>query len=276
MLRQKLLPTLPKNEFMILPESIGRYWNEPKHEVDRAVGSLNNFSIHFILSGSGYIEIDGEAFLLKRGDAFLYFPMQQQRYYSSQDDPWDIRWVHFYGSVLQQFLTERGFHHFSLWNVQQLTSLEESHEKLLSKTEQHSLLQLSLLSTLTYSFLMEFTTNAVPRSNKKTELDNRIETLLPIMQARASEPFDLDYWANSIDVSTYYFCRLFKRATQMTPMTFVTLCRLQLSKQLLLDNKLMPIKEVAESAGYPSISYFNKRFLEHEGMTPTEYRQLYH
>jgi AraC-like DNA-binding protein len=202
--------------------------------------------------------------------------MQKQRYYSSKNDPWDVRWVHFYGSILNQFLTERGFHRFPLWNIQHLTSLEKSHERLLVETEKHSFLQLSHLSTLTYAFLMEFTTNVVPRtSRKKVDLDDRIQDLLPLMQKKACEPFELDYWAERAGVSTYYFCRLFKRATQMTPMMFITLCRLQVSKQLLIENKEITVKEIAEKTGYPSISYFNKRFLEYEGMTPTEYRQLH-
>jgi AraC-like DNA-binding protein len=274
--RQYLLPTLNKPEYMVLPESIGWYWDEPDHDVKRKVGTLNNFSIHFILSGSGYIEIDGKQFMLKRGDAFIYFPMQEQRYYSSKNDPWDIRWVHFYGSVLHQFLSDQGFHQFSLWNVQHVEKLEQVHEKLLLEAVENSFLHLSQLSTLTYTFLMEFITNVGPRtSDRRQEIDSRIQTILPMMQSNACEPFDLEYWANQASVSTYYFCRLFKRETQMTPMAFITLCRLQMSKQWLLDKKDMTIKEIALKAGYPSISYFNKRFLEQEGMTPTAYRQLY-
>lgn len=277
MLRQYLLPTLNDHDYMVLPESIGWYRDAPEHAVDRKVGTLNNFSIHFVLSGSGFVEIEGKQFSLKRGDAFLYFPMQEQRYYSSKNDPWNIRWVHFYGSVLNQFLSERGFHRYSLWNVQHIRPLETAHEELLLEAESNSFLHLSRLSTLTYTFLMEFITNVVPRtSDRRQELDDRINPLLPLMQRKACEPFELDYWAEQAGVSTYYFCRLFKRATQMTPMAFITLCRLQMSKQWLLDNKEMTIKEIALKAGYPSISYFNKRFLEQEGKTPTEYRQLFH
>lgn len=61
----------------------------------------------------------------------------------------------------------------------------------------------------------------------------------------------------------------------MTPMTYVTLCRLQKAKQWLLEKKEMTIRQISFDAGYPSTSYFNKRFLEQEGMTPTEYRELY-
>ncbi|MFH5184535.1 helix-turn-helix domain-containing protein [Paenibacillus sp. TAB 01] len=95
------------------------------------------------------------------------------------------------------------------------------------------------------------------------------------MQEQACRPFELDYWAAQAGVSTYYFCKLFRKVTQMTPMTFVTLCRLQLSKQWLLEKRELTVKQIANDAGYPSVSYFNKRFLEHEGLTPTDYRLLY-
>jgi len=59
----------------------------------------------------------------------------------------------------------------------------------------------------------------------------------------------------------------------MTPMEFVTLCRIQAAKQLLLEKPEWTVKQVALESGYQSASYFNKRFLEQEGLTPTEYRE---
>ena len=61
----------------------------------------------------------------------------------------------------------------------------------------------------------------------------------------------------------------------MSPLDFITLCRLQVSKQWLLERKHVPIREIAMDAGYPSVSYFNRRFLQQEGITPSEYRKLY-
>lgn len=61
----------------------------------------------------------------------------------------------------------------------------------------------------------------------------------------------------------------------MTPSEFVTRARLQRAKQRLLERREANIGEIALEAGYPSASYFNKRFQEHEGMTPTEYRKLF-
>ena len=57
-------------------------------------------------------------------------------------------------------------------------------------------------------------------------------------------------------------------------MDFVTRRRLQMAKQWRSTIK-KTIGQIAVEAGYPSVSYFNKRFMEHEGMTPSSYRRLY-
>jgi AraC-like DNA-binding protein len=95
------------------------------------------------------------------------------------------------------------------------------------------------------------------------------------MQQEAAEPFILEQWSERAGVSPHYFCKLFRSAMEMTPMDFITRCRLQMAKQWLLERKDTNIGQIAADVGYPSVSYFNKRFMEHEGMTPTVYRKLY-
>ncbi|MCZ8521550.1 MULTISPECIES: AraC family transcriptional regulator [Paenibacillus] len=276
MKRQSMLPTLNRHDCMILPESVGWYSSMPDHEVSRKAGVLNNYSIHVVLGGKGCVEDERGIHTLQRGDAFLYFPLSEQRYYADKQDPWEVRWLHFYGSGLREYLLERGFGRSTLWKVRQLKPVEEAMDRLLEEAEAHGFLQLTRLSTLTYAVLAEFVSEALPWSDPRgADPGSRVLDLLPAMRAEACQPFDLGAWAGRAGVSSYYFCRLFKKATSMTPMTFITLCRLQTGKQLLLEHTDLTVKEIAERTGYPSVSYFNKRFLEQEGMTPTDYRQLY-
>lgn len=276
MRRQRLLPTLQEQPFFCLPESVGWYQHEPSHTVDRAEGALNNFSIHLIVAGKGYVETDNETHTLQVGDAFLYFPLQRQRYYSSEEDPWEVRWVHFYGVKLKDYFMGNGLHRTHLWTLRQWKPLEQALHQLLLEAEENTFFQLTKLSALTYAVIAEFVNQAVPLTAGTNEgTHDRILQLLPLIQEQACKPFELDYWAAQAGVSTYYFCKLFRKATQMTPMTFVTLCRLQMSKQWLLEKRELTVKQIANDAGYPSVSYFNKRFLEHEGLTPTDYRLLY-
>ncbi|OXS80131.1 helix-turn-helix transcriptional regulator [Domibacillus enclensis] len=276
MRKQHLLPMFHQFRCLILPESVGLYEKERDHYVDRKAGTWSTFSIHIVIDGHGFVELQGDKHRLSRGDAFLYFPMQEQMYYSSKEEPWSVLWVHFYGEGLNTLLSSRGFHRLSLWHIQDLSPLLHTHEQLLQEAEAHHYLQQQQLSTLTYAFLTAFMIQAEPWSTEKpTDQDNRIQSLLPLMQQQSCEPFELDYWAEKAGVSSYYFCRLFKQAVQMTPMAFITLCRLQQCKQWLLDHEEMKVQDIAEKAGYSSTSYFNKLFLKQEGITPTRYRELH-
>lgn len=276
MKRQIHLLTLPEMPFFCFPESVGIYRDEPDHHVIRKAGALNNFNIHYVASGTGYVEIDSKTYELGPGEAVLYLPMQIQHYYSSTDDPWDIRWVHFYGSGLQNYFIERNLHKSQLWSIRRPAAFEQAHEALLHEAETHRMLDLPHLSTLMYALLAVFVEQAAPLTGSKPNTSGkRILELLPMMQQEASQPFILEEWAERLGVSTYYFCKLFRSVMEMTPMDFITRCRLQMAKQWLLERKDITIGRIAVDAGYPSVSYFNKRFIEHEGMTPSQYRRLY-
>ncbi|MGU3470129.1 AraC family transcriptional regulator [Paenibacillus sp. D51F] len=274
--RQAHLLTWPDLPYFVFPESVGRYTEYPTHSVLREAGALNNFNIHYVASGRGYVEVEGKLHELERGEAVLYFPLQRQRYYSSTEEPWDVRWIHFYGGTLHDYMIERGFHKNNLWKLRQPAAWEEAHLALLQEAEANSMTRPALLSTLTYAVLAEFVQQAVSLTSGRTSpAESRVIGLLPLMQQEAAKPFILQEWADRAEVSPHYFCKLFKSAMQMTPSDFVTRARLQMAKQQLLERKDDNIGDIAVRAGYPSASYFNKRFQEHEGMTPTEYRSLF-
>ncbi|CAM4169239.1 AraC family transcriptional regulator [Saccharibacillus endophyticus] len=274
--RQSVLLTLQRQAYFCLPESVGHYSDQPEHNVLREEGALNNFNIHYVASGKGYVEIEGTVHELRSGQAVLYFPLQRQHYYSSEDDPWDVRWVHFYGERLHDYMIERGFHRHPIWMLRQRSDWEQAHLNLLEEAEQNRMLRQSRLSTLTYAVLAEFVHQAVPlKKNRAGKAENRVLSLLPDMQQEACRPFLLREWSERAGVSEYYFCKLFKTLTEMTPMEFITRSRLQMAKQWLLEHPDRNIGRIAEEAGYPSVSYFNRQFMARENMTPTEYRKLY-
>ncbi|WP_127588495.1 AraC family transcriptional regulator [Paenibacillus koleovorans] len=270
------LPMWNGHPYLCLPESVGWYSDMPEHVVYRDKNTWVSFSIHVVVAGKGYLEVNGEAHSLQRGDAFLYFPMQEQRYYSSREEPWSVRWVHFYGNELHPFLTERGFHVSPLRTLKQLKPWEDAHDVLLRECEEHNFIHVPRLSGLTYWLIAEFIHQSTPlTASKSTEALERIHQLLPEMRRRSAEPFVLEQWAEEAQVSTYYFCKLFRKATQMTPSTFMTMCRMQSAKQLLLEKPDWSVNRIAVHTGYATVSYFHKKFLEHEGMTPLEFRKLF-
>lgn len=272
MKREYFLPNFEEYNFFCFPHSAGKYTSIKDHTVTRP-GGTKDFSLHFVVEGKGYLQLGESIQTLKQGDIFFHYPFQAMRYYSSDNDPWTIYWMQFNGNKLEDFLLERGFHESSLWYINDIPTLEEAYTDLLDEMEVHRFFRPAKLSALTYAVMIEFVSNAIPFTNKRaTQNIEKIIQILPVMQKKSHAPFVLEEWAERLNLTPNYFCSLFKKVTRVTPMSYITKCRIQHSKQLLLSSPDMAIKEIAISSGYPSVSYFNKVFMQHEGLTPTDFR----
>lgn len=73
--------------------------------------------------------------------------------------------------------------------------------------------------------------------------------------------------ANVVQMSPYYFTRLFKQSTGLTPHQYVIRRRVERAKQLLLQGKLT-IAQVAYTVGFAHQSHLNRHFKRWLGMTP--------
>ncbi len=67
--------------------------------------------------------------------------------------------------------------------------------------------------------------------------------------------------------------RVFQDEFGVTPMQFLTTCRLMLAKAMLADTDL-PMAEVAKAAGFKSTRRFNDAFKSHYSLVPSEQRRL--
>lgn len=77
--------------------------------------------------------------------------------------------------------------------------------------------------------------------------------------------------AESINLSSHYFSRLFKKESGYTFLEYLTKTRLNKAKQLLHDPSLT-ITEIAQRIGYDDACYFSRLFKKHETISPKEYR----
>jgi AraC-type DNA-binding domain-containing proteins len=275
MKRQVFLPIVHENPYFCFPEAVGWYKDEPQHCAIREKNEFDYFNLHVVISGKGYLKSNNTVHMLQQGDSFLYFPSEEQYYYSDTEDPWEIIWVHFRGSYLKEFFIEKGFHLSNVWTLKLWNNIKINIFNLLKEAENSGILHQSTLSTLTYGIISEFLSQAEALTVNKGDIYNKIVTILPKMRELSSKPFVLKYWADQLNISTFYFCKMFKKTTGMSPTNFIMLCRLQKSKQLLTEKSEWTVKRIALECGYPSISYFGKIFLENEGLTPAEYRKRF-
>lgn len=86
-----------------------------------------------------------------------------------------------------------------------------------------------------------------------------------------SKDISLDDVSRIVDISPYYFSKLFKEETGENFIEYLTNIRIEKAKKL-LQNKEVSIKNICADTGYSDPNYFSRIFKKQVGVTPTEYR----
>jgi AraC-like DNA-binding protein len=89
------------------------------------------------------------------------------------------------------------------------------------------------------------------------------------------EEISLSQVARAVNMSSFYFCKVFKKSTGLTFTEYLARVRIETVKQLLL-NPHKRVSEAAYEAGFQSLSQFNRVFRRIAGEAPSEYRDRLH
>jgi two-component system response regulator YesN len=82
----------------------------------------------------------------------------------------------------------------------------------------------------------------------------------------------LDELSRKLDVSPYYFSKLFKEETGENFIEYLNTTRIEQAKNR-LRNPEMSMKEIGYEVGYSDPNYFSRIFKKYVGVTPTEFRE---
>jgi AraC-like DNA-binding protein/ligand-binding sensor protein len=159
------------------------------------------------------------------------------------------------------------------WGVEvDLKRLEEAYfqTRVLTRKQYESILRLLTifaqhLSTLSNQLMVTAETEESPAMAKA-----RI-----FIAERHAEEISLAQVAGAVNMSAFYFCKVFKKATGMTFTDYLARVRVEKIKNLLL-NPHKRVSEAAYEAGFQSLSQFNRVFRRITGEAPSAYRERLH
>jgi AraC family transcriptional regulator len=107
----------------------------------------------------------------------------------------------------------------------------------------------------------------------EVHMDNAIERAIDYIWERYSQPLSLADIAERALLSRFYFTRLFKDATGITPGRFLAAIRIHQAKGLLLSTS-MSITDISFAVGYNSLGSFTNYFTATVGVSPGRFRRL--
>lgn len=127
-------------------------------------------------------------------------------------------------------------------------------------------------------------TNRLEVAKKILSLLNSVTTKTPkeipivssvksLLQSSLEEDISVREMAKKLGVSMYYMCHLFKKQTGITIIDYKNELKIIKAKNLLVNTD-KKITEIAQECGFGSDSYFGKVFMEHEQVSPSQYRSF--
>lgn len=102
--------------------------------------------------------------------------------------------------------------------------------------------------------------------------DVRMAGLMKYVQEHMEDPLSTEELARHACVTKCHLIRMFRSSLGVTPLRYITQCKVQYAQTLLLRTDLS-VKQVGEAVGFKDISYFIRLFRRQLGFTPQEYRE---
>jgi len=140
------------------------------------------------------------------------------------------------------------------------------HTRVLTKKEYRAMLRLLEIFGRHLSVLSNQL--AVESSSAEPPAVTRAKQFIALNQGNA---ICLATVAKAVNTSTFYFCKLFKRATGLTFTDYLARVRIEKAKALLLDPNRR-VSEIAYEVGFQSLTHFNRTFKKIVGQSPSSYR----
>ena len=110
------------------------------------------------------------------------------------------------------------------------------------------------------------------QSKRSEKSGSVIEEAMRYIRENYNRDISLDEVSREVNISPYYFSKLFKDSTEQNFIEYLTNLRMDKAKELLLTTD-SSMKEICSMVGYADPNYFSRTFKKNIGVTPTEYKE---
>lgn len=267
----------PSKEF--LNSSIYITWTGHSHSpASYSVGPriLDTYSLVFVISGKGYLKTGVHKLeTLNHGDLFVLYPKEKHHYYADLENPWELMWISFNGTLCETLLQDVGLSRKSYILTNILThSIQRTVQTIINAlgntTDTNRLCATGQLYLL-FAYLKQITEVNEQRS-EALEQDSCVWKAIRFIEQNYYLDIDVDMLCEHVNYSRSYLSRTFKAETNMSIPEYINKIRVQNAITLLKDTK-MPVKEISMMVGMKDSFYFSKLFKKITGQTPREFRK---
>ncbi len=130
----------------------------------------------------------------------------------------------------------------------------------------------TLVNALTAHILRGATMSAGPEIPSTQSSAFRLHTVMSYVKEHPEADHGLEELAAAAGLTPSHFCRVFRKATGLTPHQFVMRTKLDRARHLLVQSEL-PVAQISDSLGFKSQSHFTRTYRQYFHETPSDFRR---
>ncbi len=227
------------------------------------------------VKGEGELLTEGKTFRVKEGNAMLLFKGAPHEYYSISSS-WIVNWLVFDGHQVEAFLRDvAGIKASGAFYVSRPDIFLSKLLHVMDIGQSDCTLKSIQYSSVIYSLLTDIMQYAsVNPNNSAVSQNNRLKPLFDYIEQNFNKVLTLEAMAEVAGITPQYLCTLFKKTTNIRIFQYINSVRIKKSKEFLLQNPRMPIKEIALLSGFEDVNYYCSVFKKLEQISPGQFRKI--
>lgn len=258
------LPSEFAKKFLYYAPYVGHFFCTPSYAVSR--DNYDYYLLILIDSGKLKVRYQGESFTACARDIVLIDCKNPHSYQALES--LSFRYFHFDGgssAAFYKILTERYGH------------LLRSDSQIVIENAMNTLLGLAYdgmtnecrISAQIHIILSEL---AAQNASSQKPQNLAVPQAIAYLEQHFTEPLTVNELSEIVNLSPFYFSRLFRKHTNMSPHAYQVHLRITLARQLLASSG-QAVEQIGENCGFSSPQHFIRCFKQHVGCTPHQYRQ---
>ena len=225
------------------------------------------YLLHYVYSGKGVFTGDNVSYNVQAGQAFLITPDVVAVYVADRFDPFEYRWVEFYGVKVDALLKDCGL------SAKNPIYNDGSGALGAALTE-----LVSLGNTDEYALTGAFWNLAATMGGRVRRAEIPLETYfkkaVAYIQVHISDGINVSDIARHLSISRGYLTLVFNSICGKSTKQYIIDYKIDVARRLLQTSN-MSIEEIGESIGVVSPSHFSRLFKAETGETPLEFRRKF-
>lgn len=235
----------------------------------------NEYVIHFIFQGNGFLKINHKTYELAPEQAFLIPPGAETYYYANQETPYAYAWVAFNGRLAPDYLSQTGLS--AECPVCDLTIEASGFRHLIEQILETKTLDISS-DFLRTGYLYHILSKLIASGQKKKSGQKPLLYPADTYAEYAKQYIDLNYnnitvtdVVNYVGLSRSYLYKIFKQKYHLSLQGYLIKCRID-KACILLETTGQSITAISQAIGYEDSLTFSKEFKKYLGQSPKHYR----